>query len=70
MKWYDIVGLAIPVYLTMWWVVVYVVAGMNNWNVLLMANNYGEGMIELVLISVAFIWGAISFVRIIKCYGR
>ena len=65
-KWYDIVGLVVPIYLTMWWVIVYVVASMNNWNVLLMANNYGEGLIELVLISIAFIWGFISVIRIMK----
>jgi len=65
-KWYDIIGLIVPVYLTMWWVIVYVVASMNKWNVLLMANNYGEGLIELILISIAFIWGFISVIRIMK----
>jgi len=65
-KWYDLLGLFAPVYLTGILVWVYFVGSANNWIVTLRMNEYGEGLAEIVFVSICFVWGVITYFRLFR----
>jgi len=65
-KWYDLLGLFAPVYLTGILVWVYFVGSANNWIVTLRMNDYGEGLAEIILVSICFIWSVVTYIRLFR----
>ena len=70
LKWYDLLGLFAPVYLTGIFVWVYFVGANNNWIVTLRMNDYGEGLAEIILVSICFIWSVVTYIRLFRVWGK
>jgi hypothetical protein len=68
LKWYDIMGLASPVFLVIAIFITMITAYSNNWQVTIFLNQYNEGWVELVVVPLVFVWSLISLIRVIGVY--
>ena len=68
LKWYDLLGLFAPIYLTGVWVWIYSQALNSSWIFPLRVSDFGEGLAELILISICFVWSVVTYIRLFRMW--